>query len=69
VKISFTITLHKKDKALLEQIRNYFGVGKIRISGEQLLQFRVDSVKELLVILDHLEKYPLITTKREVFET
>lgn len=69
VKISFTLDLHKKDKALLEQIRNYFGVGKIHISGEQSLQFRVDSVKELLVILDHLEKYPLITTKREVFET
>ena len=69
VKNSLTITLHKKDKALLEQIRNYFGVGKIRISGEQLLQFRVDSVKDLLVIIDHLEKYPLITKKREVFET
>ena len=26
-------------------------------------------MKELLVIKDHLEKYPLITKKREVFET
>lgn len=69
VKISLTVTLHEKDKALLEQICNYFGVGKIRRSGGQLLQFRVDSMKELLVILDHLEKYPLITTKREVFDT
>lgn len=69
VKVSLTITLHEKDKALLEQIRNYFGVGKIRTSGGQLLQFRVDYLKELLVILDHLDKYPLITTKREVFYT
>lgn len=56
VKISFTINLHDKDKALLEQIRDYIGVGKIHISGEEMLQFRVDSMKELLAIKHHLEK-------------
>jgi hypothetical protein len=69
VKISFNLTLHEKDLALLEQIRNYFGgVGKIRKSGKQLNQLKIESMKDLSVIMDHLEKYPLITKKREVFE-
>jgi hypothetical protein len=55
--------LHQKDKALLEQIKTYFCVGDIYKSGPQLLQFRVNSAKDLKVILDHFEKYPLITQK------
>jgi hypothetical protein len=43
-------------------------VGKIRKSGKQLNQLKIESMKDLSVIMDHLEKYPLITKKREVFE-
>ena len=45
--------MHQKDKALLEQIRNYFGAGKICKSGEQLIQLIIESMKELPAILDH----------------
>jgi hypothetical protein len=68
VKIVFSITLHEKDKALLEEIKNFFGTGKIFKSGEQLIKLRIESIKELLLIIDHFEKYPLISQKRADFE-
>jgi hypothetical protein len=64
----FTIALHKKDIALLEQMKSYFGVGRIHKHGPQLLQFRVFSVKDLAVIINYFDKYPLITQKRADYE-
>jgi hypothetical protein len=63
VKFRFQISLHQKDKALLEQIQNYFCAGNVHKRGSQSLQFRVDSVKDLKVIINHFDKYPLITQK------
>jgi sulfite reductase beta subunit-like hemoprotein len=61
--------LHQKDKALLEQIQSYFGAGNIHKEGSrQSLQFRVCSIKDLAKIIDHFNKYPLITQKRADFE-
>ena len=62
---SFQITLHKKDKPLLEQIQSYplFGVGKIYKQGSELIQFRVQSLKDLKVVIDYFDKFPLITEK------
>lgn len=60
---SFQITLHKKDKPLLEQIQSYLGVGKIYKQGSELIQFRVQSLKDLKVIIDYFDKFPLITEK------
>lgn len=60
---SFQITLHKKDKPLLEQIQSYLGVGKIYKQGSELIQFRVQSLKDLKVVIDYFEKFPLITEK------
>jgi len=47
----------------LEQIKTYLGVGNVYKQGSQLLQFRVDSLKDLKVIINHFDKYPLITQK------
>lgn len=55
--------LHRKDKDILDQIQNYFGVGKIYKHGPQSLLLRVLSIKDLQVIINHLDKYPLITKK------
>lgn len=60
---SFQITLHKKDKPLLEQIQSYLGVGKIYKQGSELIQFRVQSLKDLKVVIDYFDKFPLITEK------
>jgi hypothetical protein len=63
--VCFQICLHEKDKALLEEIKNYFGVGNISKHGPQSTQFRVQSVNDLGAIVKHFEKYPLITQKKK----
>jgi hypothetical protein len=44
------------------------GVGNIAKSGENLIQYRVSSIKDLAVIVTHFDKYSLITQKRADFE-
>lgn len=63
VQLEVRITLHKKDKALLEEIQNYFGVGRIDKHGTQSYEYRASSVKDLAVIINHFNNYPLITQK------
>lgn len=63
VQLFFQIALHRKDKDILDQIQNYFGVGKIYKHGPQSLLLRVLSIKDLQVIINHFDKYPLITKK------
>lgn len=62
----FRIGLHKKDKALLEQIQAYFGgIGSIVKQGENVVAYRVSSLKDILNhVLPHFDKFPLITYKR-----
>ena len=67
LKLEFIISLHEKDKALLEEIKIYFRVGDIYKQGAKSIQFIVQSVKDLQVIINHFDKYPLITQKKEWF--
>lgn len=64
---SFQIGLHKKDSEVLEQIKSYWGVGKITSKTSKSVQFRVRSIKELSMVINHFDKYPLITQKRADF--
>lgn len=59
----FTIKLHKKDITILELIKNTLLVGKIRQNGANSVQYTVESFKEWQVILNHFDKYPLVTAK------
>ena len=63
----FLIGLHQKDLALLEQIQSHFSVGNITKHGSLSIQYRVQSIKDLSTIIEHFEKYPLITKKRADF--
>ena len=63
VKPVFKISLHNKDRILLEAIQRTFGVGKIYKNGQNSLDYRVGSLKDLKVIINHLDKYPLLTKK------
>ena len=63
VKPVFKISLHNKDKKILEAIQRTFGVGKIYKHGKDSSEYRVSSFKNLRVILNHFDKYPLITKK------
>lgn len=68
VRVIFQISLHEKDKALLHLIKDYFGVGKVINRNDSVYYYQVTSTKDLLVIIEHLNKYPLITQKRVDFE-
>ena len=63
VGLFFSIALHEIDKALLEQIKNKLKVGSVYRQGKNAIQFWVQSIKELKIIFDHFDKYPLITDK------
>jgi len=55
--------LHKKDLSILEDIKKTLHIGKIRKSGENCVQYVVESFKELPVIVNHFDNYPLVTAK------
>jgi hypothetical protein len=59
----FSIVLHKKDEELLREIQKFFGgIGVFKVKKD-IVQFRVFSVTDLSIILEHFDKYPLITKK------
>ncbi len=69
VQLFFSITLHSKDLTILENIKSYFGVGCIDTKqGSHSVQFRVISVKDLKVVINHFDKFPLLTQKRADYE-
>lgn len=69
IKPRFQIHLHKKDLFILQAIKNFLGVGKVYVQSEvSAVEYRVFSIKDLKVVLDHFEKFTLITQKYGDFE-
>ena len=64
VKPIFSISLHNKDVNLLESIQRTLNVGKIYKHGVDSKQYRVSSLSSLQVIIEHFDKYSLITQKQ-----
>jgi hypothetical protein len=60
---TFQVGLHKKDLPILKSIKDYFGVGNISIKANGCAVFYVQAIKDLDVILNHFNNYPLITKK------
>ena len=60
---AFQIKLHIKDISILEEIKNTLGVGTITKDKFNTANFNVWSIKELEVIIDHFDKFPLVTAK------
>lgn len=50
-------------RRILEKIRCFFGVGYVSDRKDGAVVYNVSSIKDLQVILDHLENYPLISDK------
>lgn len=66
----FSIGLHSKDLALIEEIQSFFkGVGKVYLQENyKVVVFRIKSIKDLAqYVIPHFEKYPLLTQKRADF--
>lgn len=69
VQPKFQIGLHNRDISLLLQLQhNLEGIGSIHINSTlPKVNFSVDSKKDLTKLINHLEKYPLLTQKRADF--
>ena len=63
VRLTFEIHLHKKDRQLLENIRQYFAVGKVYENQKDSAYYLVQSQEDLGKVIEHFEKYPLLTKK------
>jgi hypothetical protein len=62
VKAMFAIKLDLKDKTIIENIQSWFGIGKVYVSGDKVY-YRVESFKDLDIIINHFDNYPLVTAK------
>ena len=75
----FGIKLTGEDSAILEDIRDYFGVGKIYDVRARMplgtndgytkfaRYYRVTSVSDLSIVIDHFDEYPLRGVKAQSF--
>lgn len=69
VELSFKISLNSVDIALLEQIKNLFGVGSLYFEEKsKSVNFQVRSLGDLKIIIDHFNGFPLITQKWADFQ-
>lgn len=63
VKPIFKITVHNKDINILEALQRTWGIGKIYKHSDNASVYRVSSLKNLRIIINHFDKYPLLTQK------
>lgn len=69
VRATFEIATHSRDRALLERIQEYLGVGVIYERKKDISDYKVSSLKEITeFIIPHFDKYPLVGQKRADFE-
>lgn len=69
VQTKFQLGLHIKDLPLLLKIQQSLGgIGSIHVTpAENKVNFSIDSKQDLLQLIDHLDKYPLLTQKKADF--
>jgi len=60
---AFQISLHVKDKAILNKIEAFFGGIGNNKEGKNKWTFVVSSLKDIQKIVEHFDNYPLITQK------
>lgn len=64
VELGFGLHIHKKDRVLLQAIQNSLQeIGNVTNNGEKAVQFQVSSIKDLRILINHFDNYPLITQK------
>ncbi len=63
ISLSFKLKLHSKDTELLGRICNFFNVGKIYTRKDGYIEYIVNSMKDMEVIINHFNNYPLISQK------
>lgn len=64
--VMFELLVPIAHKVVVEELANFFGVGKVFYRGTNAV-FRVQDLAGVLVIIEHFQKYPLVTTKATDF--
>ena len=67
MRLSFSISLHVKDKRVLVKIQEAVQAGNICLKGSEAVQWRVNNKQGIVKLIDFLQNYPLITQKRADF--
>lgn len=62
------MSMDVKDKDLLIKLKNYLGVGSIVSHGSTTIRFKISSIKDMIALIYHCDKYPLISQKRADYE-
>ena len=67
--MKFQLGLHTKDLNLLYLLQEYLGgIGSIHLArNRDIVNYSIDSIKDLNKLVIHLEKYPLLTQKAADF--
>ena len=70
VECVFRVNLHSRDRALLENFRDFFGtlVGRLTAVSDKYAQYWVGALEDIQVIIKHFNNYPLITQKWSDFQ-
>ena len=53
---------------LLESIKSYFEVGVIRKQGDKAVSYMLTSIADIEIIINHFDKYPLLSQKLKDYE-
>ena len=64
VQLRFLVALHKKDLPILYSMKSYFGIGNVYCRKNDICVYTVQSITDLVIIINHFDKYPLITNKQ-----
>jgi len=67
---SFSLSLNRRDLALVKSVHAFFGCGAVRYSkSDRTYKYEVRSVHDLITkILPHFEQYPLLGAKLEDYQ-
>lgn len=67
---SFSISLNKRDLALIKQVHEFFGCGAVRYSrGDGTYKYEVRSIGDIMnKVIPHFLEYPLCGNKHKDFE-
>src|SRR5262249_17533282 len=70
----FGVKIQEGDKAILEQLQEFFGAGRIYHVKSRVLTekagayYRVSNREELPLVLEHFDRYPLRGAKQRSYE-
>ena len=62
-RLYFQLSLHRKDENLLKLLKDSLKVGKIYKSRPDIYDLQVSSIKDIKLIIEFFDQYPLITQK------